>query len=139
MRKTKAVIVEGTTYVVRELTALEVDALFDQSIGRQQTTVDGFLDVHGLNTVLLGSMMDVPPERCAEIIGNMMPSEYRQILDAAKELNPDFFEMARRHLEYAGQIAAINELLANRMHANASGNASASSSSTDTTRPGTTA
>lgn len=139
MRKTKAVTVEGTTYVVRELTAMEVDALFDQSIDRQQSTVDGFLDVHGLNTVLLGSMMDTTPDRCAEIIGSMMPSEYRPILDTAKELNPDFFEMARRRLEYAGHMGAINEMLAHQMRASASANASASSSLTDTSRPGTTA
>jgi len=139
MRKTKAVTVEGTTYLVRELTAIEVDALFDQSIDRQQSTVNGFLDVHGLNTVLLGSMMDVTPDRCAEIIGNMMPSEYRQIIDTAKELNPDFFEYARRRIEYAGQMAAINALLANQMRASASENASESSSLTDTSRLGTTA
>lgn len=139
MRKTKAVSVGDKTYVVRELTPLEVDSLFDVSAQKERTTVDGILDVHLLDTVLLGAMLDVPPERCAEIIGQATTSEYMPIIEAAKELNPDFFAMARRRLEYVGQLGAINEMFANQMRESASASASDGSSSTATTKPGITA
>lgn len=112
MRKTKAVEVNGATYVVRELTPSEIDALFDQSRQKEQSTVDGILDVHCLDTCLLGAMLGVDPPRCEEIIGGLTTSEYMPIIDTAKDLNPDFFAMARRRLEYAGQLENEYKILA---------------------------
>lgn len=134
MRKTKAVEVNVATYVVRELTPSEIDALFDQSRQKEQSTIDGILDVHCLDTCLLGAMLGVDPPRCAEIIGGYTTSEYMPIIETAKELNPDFFVMARRRLEYAGQIAEANKILANLC-----GNALPSSLPMDTPTPPTTA
>lgn len=134
MRKTKAVEMGGKTYVVRELTPLEIDRLFDQSREQTSSVVDAMLDVHNLDTVLLGAMLDLEPSEVERLIGERVPSEYQPIIEAAREINPDFFEMARRRHVLAGQMDAIN-----RMLALASGSASPASSSTDTTRPGTTA
>ena len=134
MRKTKAVTVNEKTYVARELTPLEIDGLFDVTSQRDRTTVDDILDVHHLDAVLLGAMLDVPPERCTEIIGGLTTSEYMPIIEAAKEMNPDFFVMARRRVELAGQLDAIS-----RMLASASEKALPSSLPTDTSTPGTTA
>lgn len=134
MRQTKAVEVNGTTYVVRELTPKEIDALFDQSRQKEQATVDGILDVHCLDTCLLGAMLGIDPPRCEEIIGGLTTSEYLPIIETAKELNPDFFAMARRRLEYAGQLDAANKILANLC-----GNVLHSSLPTDTPTPPTTA
>lgn len=134
MRKTKAVEVNRATYVVRELTPIEIDALFDQSRQKEQSTIDGILDVHCLDTILLGAMLGVDPPRCGEIIGGLTTSEYMPIIEAAKELNPDFFAMARRRLEYAGQLAEANKIIANLC-----GNVLPSSLPTDTPTPPTTA
>ncbi len=139
MRKTKAVDIDKSTYVVRELTPNEIDALFDATKGRARTTVDDILDIHLLDTVLLGGMLGVDAARCGEIIGGHTPSEYLPIIEAAKELNPDFFALARRRLEFAtGQMAALGELL-RTMDAGGSENASPSSLPTATTPPATTA
>lgn len=134
MRKTKAVAVDGQTYLVRELTPFEIDGLFDATADRTRSIVDGILDVHHLDCVLLGAMLDVSPERCAEVVGNLTASGYMPIIEAAKELNPDFFAMARRRLEYAGQLDVINQMLAS-----VSGMESDGSSSPATTTPGITA
>jgi hypothetical protein len=133
MRKTKAVTVNEKTYVARELTPLDIDGLCDVALRQKKTIVDDFLDVHFLDAVLLGAMLDVPPEHCAEIIGGLTTSEYMPIIEAAKEMNPDFFVMARRRVELAGQLDAIS-----RMLASASEKASPSSLTTDTSTPGTT-
>ncbi|MGD9947521.1 MAG: hypothetical protein AB7U29_03465 [Desulfobulbus sp.] len=134
MRKTKAIDINGTTYMVRELTPLEIDQLFDQSKSRSRTIVDDILDVHCLDTVLLGSMLGVEPPRCSEIIGPLTPSEYMPIIEAAKELNPDFFEMARRWVDRAGQLGEISKIIGK-----ISESASESLSSTDIVTPGITA
>ncbi len=134
MRKTEAVEVNGSTYVVCELTPREIDQLYDQSRNRDRGLVDDILDVHCLDTVLLGSMLGEPPEAVSEIVGGYTTSEYMPIIEAAKRLNPDFFAMARRRIEYAGQLANLSGMLDK-----ISGNGSPSSSSTGTTTPGTTA
>jgi len=139
MRKTKAITTGDSTYVVRELTPNEIDGLFDQSTSRRRTTVDDILDVHHLDCVLLGSMLGVDPERCAEIFGNLTSSESAPLIAAAKELNPDFFAMARRRIELVGQLAGLERMLAETTHASASGSAFPPSSSTDTQAPPTTA
>lgn len=133
MRKTTAIPINGETIVVRELTPREIDALFDQCRQRTRTTVDDILDVHHLDTVLLGAMLGLAPERCEALVGELTPSEYMPLVEAAKTLNPDFFAMARRRLEYAGQLADMGAILAN---AYASG--LQPSSSTATTTPGIT-
>lgn len=115
MRKTKAIDTDKTTYVVRELTPNEIDALFDQAKGKEPSIVDEILDIHLLDTVLLGGMLGVDPARCGEIIGGLTQSEYLPIIEAAKELNPDFFALARRLVERAGRVeglAEIKEMLA---------------------------
>ena len=139
MRKTKAVELGGATYVVKELTPLEIDGLFDQSPHRKRTMVDDMLDVHQLDTALLGAMLGVTPERCAEIIGQHPPSQYGVIIDASKEMNPDFFEMARRRVALAGQIEIVGQLLAAQIQDNCSGKTSDTSSCPGTQTPPTTA
>jgi|GEM_PF-3732465 len=133
MRKTEAVEINGATHIVRELTPLEIDQLFDQSRQTRRGVVDDMLDVHHLDTVLLGAMMGQSPGVCGEVIGALTTSEYMPIVEAAKRLNPDFFAMARRRVEYAGQLANLGEMLGK-----ISANGSPPLSSTDTIMPGTT-
>lgn len=90
MRKTTAIPINGKTIVVRELTPREIDALFDQCRQRTRTTVDDILDVHHLDTVLLGAMLGLAPERCEALVGELTTSEYMPLVEAAKTLNPDF-------------------------------------------------
>lgn len=124
----------GTTYVVRELTPFEIDRLCDRSVPQRASMVDAMLDVHLLDTSLLGAMLDLEPQEVERVIGERTPSEYAPIIEAAREINPDFFAMARRRLELAGQMDAIN-----RMLAIASESALPASSPSGTTTPPTTA
>jgi len=124
----------GTTYVVRELTPFEIDRLCDRSVPQRASMVDAMLDVHLLDTSLLGAMLDLEPQEVERVIGERTPSEYGPIIEAAREINPDFFAMARRRIELAGQMDAIN-----RMLALASESASPASSPSGTTTPPTTA
>lgn len=136
MRRTKAVDIDKTTYVVRELTPNEIDALFDAAKVSSRSLVDEILDIHLLDTVLLGGMLGVDAGRCGEIIGGLTQSEYLPIIEAAKELNPDFFEYARRLVERAGRVedvVAIKEMLGK-----ISENALPSSLPVATTTPATT-
>lgn len=135
MRKTKAIDIDGKVYVVRELTPFEIDKLFDQ-VNHQGTSsmVDAMLDVHDLDTVLLGAMLDLKAQEVERLIGERVPSEYQPIIAAAREINPDFFEMARRRRILAGQMDAINKILAL-----ASESPSPASLPLDTTMPGTMA
>ena len=65
---------------------------------------------------------------------DLAPSAWAPLIDAARELNPDFFAMARALQRRAGDLAALEQMLAR-----VSAEPSASASSTATTAPGTTA
>lgn len=134
MRKTKAVECAGKTMVVKELTPREIDALFDESEVATTSIVDAMLDVHHLNLVLLAAMLGMERDSLEAMLLDTVPSEYGKVIDAGKEVNPDFFAMARQRAKLAGQIEAMD-----RMLALVSENASASSSSTATSTPGITA
>lgn len=131
MRKSKAVECAGKTRVVQELTPAQVDALFDQSATGPGSIVDAFLDVHDLNVILLAAMVQMEPAELERELQETVPSEYGKLIAAAKEINPDFFAMARQRKELAGQLETLE-----RMLVLASDKGSASSSSADTTMPG---
>jgi len=134
MRKTKAVECAGKTMVVKELTPREIDTLFDESEVATASIVDAMLDVHHLNLVLLAAMLGMEKDLLEAMLLDTVPSEYGKVIDAGKEVNPDFFAMARQRAKLAGQIEAMD-----RMLALVSESASVSSSSTATSMPGTTA
>lgn len=134
MRKTKAVECAGKTMVVKELTPREIDALFDESEVATASIVDAMLDVHHLNLVLLAAMLGMKKDLLEAMLLDTVPSEYGKVIDAGKEVNPDFFAMARQRAKLAGQIEAMD-----RMLALVSEGASASSSNMATSMPGTTA
>jgi len=133
-RITKAVECAGKTRVVKELTPREIDALFDQSQAGTSSIVDQMLEVHDLNLVLLAAMVGVEPKDLETELLDTPPSEYGKVIDAAKEVNPDFFAMARQRQKLVGQLEAMERILGL-----ASGKESASSSSADINTPGTTA
>lgn len=134
MRKTKAVECNGKTYVARELTPREIDRLFDQSAAGGEAIADAMLDVHDLNLVLLAEMLGMEPSAAAELVLDTTPSAYAPILAAVREVNPDFFAMARQRKNLAGQLERLERMLDSN-----SGPLSASSSNTDTATPGITA
>ncbi len=135
MRKTKSVAYgDEKETVVRELTANEIDRLFDQEGSRPMTTLDNLLDVHDLTTSILAAMCGMDEQQMAEMIGGLTPSGYAPIITAAKELNPDFFAVARNLKNRAEMMANIGKMLGM-----SSDPRSASSSSTDTSTPGTMA
>jgi len=120
--------------VVKELTPREIDTLFDESEVATASIVDAMLDVHHLNLVLLAAMLGMEKDLLEAMLLDTVPSEYGKVIDAGKEVNPDFFAMARQRAKLAGQIEAMD-----RMLALVSESASVSSSSTATSMPGTTA
>ena len=135
MRKTKAVpLTTGQELIVRELTPREIDTLFDAVQPARATIVDNLLEPHDLDSGLLAAMCGLDREALVGLLLDLAPSAWAPLLDAARELNPDFFAMARALQRRAGDLAALEQMLAR-----VSAEPSVSVSSTATTGPGTTA
>lgn len=130
MRLTKAVQFAGTELVVRELTPAEVDALYDLAAKSEASTLDNMLDVHDLNTTILARICALDPDKLAALLVNMTPSAYAPLIASAKEVNPDFFAMARLIRSRAEMLGAVGKMLDSF-----SATASAGSSSTATPPP----
>lgn len=131
MRKTKAFTCNGKTRIACELTPREIDALFDAT--RERSLLDDLLDVHDLDTGLLAAMLGMENDELAAELMDLPPSEIQVAVAACKEVNADFFVMARRRRELVGQMVIMEKMLAA-----ASEKGSAASSSAATTVPPTT-
>lgn len=131
MRTTKAVEMGDTTLVAKELTGREIDRLFDLSQKSGSSIMDALLDVHDLNLVLLSEMLGMEQARLEQLLLDTPPSEYAPVIAAAKEVNPDFFAMARQLKRLVGQLDVLDRMLGSD-----SAKGSAASSNTDTPTPG---
>ena len=75
MRKTKAVAYgNNQEAVVRELTALEIDRLFDEAEQRSMTTLDNLLDVHDLTSPMLAAMVGVDVDKIVAFLRMAIPN-----------------------------------------------------------------
>ena len=135
MRKTKAIhLTADQELIVRELTPREIDGLFDAIQPARATIVDNLLEPHDLDAGLLAAMCGLDRQALTDQLLDLVPSAWAPLIDAARELNPDFFAMARALQRRAGDLAALEQMLAR-----VSADASVSASSTAITGPGTTA
>jgi len=93
MRKIKTINVDGREIFVKELTVLEIDRLFDDAakVNSTRSILDDMLDQHDLTGDMLEFLSGVTVAELKE----MTPSTYLPIVQAAKEVNPDFFIMTQ--------------------------------------------
>ena len=87
MRKIKTLKIDDREITVRELTVKQIMGLFDSAGQGDATTAD----LAGILKDKLGLVTDL----ALDDMTAMAPSELRQVWDAAKEVNADFFDLAR--------------------------------------------
>jgi hypothetical protein len=120
--------------IVKELTPREIDALWNESAKGQTSIVDNFLDIHDLNGTILAAMCGMQVKDLEELLLDTTAAKRTLLIEGAKRVNPDFFEVARSLRKRAGQIETLEKILAL-----SSANESADLSSAATSTPGTTA
>jgi len=100
MRKIKTLKIDDREITVRELTVKQIMGLFD-SAGQGDATTD---DLAGI----LKDKLSLVSDLALEDVASMAPSELRQVWDAVKEVNTDFFDLARA----VGLGQAVDKVLA---------------------------
>lgn len=137
MRRTKA---SGYTteagrveVVVRELTGIEIDRLYDQAEQMPMTMFDNLLDLHDITGSMLATICGLQAAQLAEALMPLPPSCWRQLLDDAKEVNPDFFAVARQIKNRAAMLAEYAKIVGSSL-----GEGFPGLSSVDTSTPGNT-
>lgn len=91
--------VNGVT--VCELTVAQLDALLNQPEDYTATLLDRMLDRH----MVTGGMLSASTGISEGELSAMKPSELTPIVDQFKEVNADFFEMARREVKRAEEMS----------------------------------
>lgn len=102
MRTTQEILHGDTRIVVKELTLAEIRVWLFESESKAAPDLVGALLFEDCQVSELGRFCDATPEQ----IEGMTQSELRELRDAAKALNPDFFAMRARLLELAGRLPA---------------------------------
>lgn len=94
MRNSKVIRFGGKEIAVKELTCGELDELLggDQ---HKVTWLDRILE----KDILTGGILAMSTGIAESELSTMTPSAIRPLVVACKEVNPDFFETARRDLE----------------------------------------
>lgn len=102
----KQVEVADRKVEVKELTVEQLDMLLGVDPATYQvSTLDRILEQHIINGAILSASCGLTEE---ELI-KLAPSRLRLLVDTCKEVNPDFFEMARRDLDRAKALEKLLE------------------------------
>ena len=102
----KSVEVAGISITVRELTVSDIrTALKMEESENNADAVDMFL-LEDVSLPDIGRMTDLSLEQMA----GMKPSELRQVADACREVNADFFALRGRVLKYADLLEVADNL-----------------------------
>ena len=101
----KAIEIAGITINIRELTVSEIRSALkmEESDGKTSDTTDA-VDMFLFEDISLPDicrMTDLSLEKMAEL----KPSELRQVAEACREVNSDFFALRGRVLKYADLLA----------------------------------
>jgi len=126
MRNSKIIEIDGKELVVKELTPDDFDSLLQPNEDYQANWLDRILDKDNLS----GSVLAASTGLTEKDLSGMAPSALRPMIEAFKEVNPDFLETARLEKERAEEIQKIL--------GDNSGGAAALLSSMDTPLPGNT-
>lgn len=134
MRKSKAVLYgDGQECIVKELTGFEIDQLFDLAAQTDPTTFDNLLDGHDLTGDILATICSKTRQEMEKQLMSLPVSSWQPLLVAVKEVNPDFFDLARRLKHRAELIANMGRMLGSSF-----GEQSPTLSPVATTTPGDT-
>ncbi len=104
MRGQKVVDVAGREVTVKELTVTQLDSLLGQE-DYEATMLDRILE----KDMLTGDLLHTATGISVQDLSGMAPSAMRPLVEAFKEVNPDFFEMARREVSRAQEMAKLLE------------------------------
>ncbi len=104
----KPAVLGGREVVVSELSVEQLDQFLLQDPKKyESTTLDRLLNDKLVSGALLAQACGMSEEE----LRKHKPSEIRQVADVFQEVNPDFFEMARRDVEEARRLAeAVNSI-----------------------------
>ena len=100
MRGAKTIDAAGEEVIVRELTVSHLDYLLSVE-DYEATMLDRLLE----GEMLTGPLLEAASGIKVAVLAEMTPSELRPLVEAFKEVNPDFFEMARREVRRVEEMA----------------------------------
>lgn len=106
MRTVESIQFNDKELVVKELTCAELDHLLSEN--RQMTIVDRLFD----EEVVTESMITTATGLTHDDLVKFGPSKLRPLIDAVKEINSDFFRMARAEVKRAEKLkeAALKKI-----------------------------
>jgi hypothetical protein len=97
MRKSTIITWNGREVTVKELTPRELDRIMQQADG-PASMLDRILDAHYLSAAIIAAATEVPEEE----LETSAPSALAPLIEATKEVNPDFLAAISRAVKGRG-------------------------------------